>query len=132
MSNQLGSLWLSASPSFQCFEQPLIRYLSRQKVTARWEYLQSQDEASSLLIAWTLLHDYLKGRDRPIHIIGHSTGGLLGLLYDRQHPERFQSLTLLKVGVNPAVDWQARYYAFSLVSREITRLGSLEKFWSEI
>lgn len=90
MSNQLRALWLSASPSFQCFEQPLIRYLSRQKVTARWEYLQSQDEASSLRIAWTLLHDYLKGRDRPIHIIGHSTGGLLGLLYDRQHPERFQ------------------------------------------
>jgi pimeloyl-ACP methyl ester carboxylesterase len=53
----------------------------------------------------------LKHHNRPIHLMGHSTGGLLGLLYARQHPERVRSLTLLSVGVNPAIDWQAQYYA---------------------
>jgi pimeloyl-ACP methyl ester carboxylesterase len=65
----------------------------------------------SLEIALVLLHDYLKHRDCPIHLLGHSTSGLLGLLYARRHPERVRSLTLLSVGVHPAVDWQAHYYA---------------------
>lgn len=57
-----------------------------------------------------LLHDYLKSHHRPVHLIGHGTGGLLGLLYARQHPEKVRSLTLLAVGVHPTVDWQAYYY----------------------
>jgi pimeloyl-ACP methyl ester carboxylesterase len=64
-----------------------------------------------LAVAVTLLHDYLKGCDRPVHLMGHSTGGLVGLLYAHQFPQRVQSLTLLGVsGINPALDWKAHYY----------------------
>jgi|GEM_PF-2838428 len=65
---------------------------------------------TSLDAALVLLHDYLKEGDRPLHLLGHSTGGLLGLLYAHRYPERVRSLTLLSVGVHPAIDWQAHYY----------------------
>ena len=104
-------LWLSTNPSFSRFEQPLMRYLSNHMTVAQWEYLQSQDEPTSLDTALVLLHDYLKSHHQPINLIGHSTGGLLGLLYARKHPERVKSLTLLGVGAHPYVDWQAHYYA---------------------
>lgn len=103
-------LWLNVSPSLQRFDQPLLCYLSRHVPTARWEYYQTEDEACSLDVAVALLDDYLKCYDQPIHLVGHGTGGLVGLLYTRQHPERVRSLSLLSVGVHPAVDWQAHYY----------------------
>ena len=56
-----------------------------------------------------------------MHLIGHSTGGLLGLLYTRQYPEKVKSLTLLGVGVHAAVDWQAHYYIHrQFLSRQAT------------
>lgn len=110
MSNSPNALWLSVSPSWQRFHRPLLRLLSHHTQIAQWEYSQGQDEACSLEIALTLLHDYLKSRSQPVHLLGHSTGGLLGLLYARQYPQRVRSLTLLAVGVYPAVDWQAHYY----------------------
>jgi pimeloyl-ACP methyl ester carboxylesterase len=110
MSNFPSILWLSTSPSWQRFEQPLIRYLSDRLPIAQWEYCQSQDEPSSLDVAQILLYDYLKYSSQPVHLIGHSTGGLLGLLFARKYPERVKSLTLLAVGVHPAVDWQSHYY----------------------
>lgn len=58
----------------------------------------------------TLLHDYLESRHQPLHLVGHSTGGALGLIYSRRYPERVQSLTLLAVGAQPAINWQAHYY----------------------
>ena len=76
-----------------------------------WSYYQDEDEASSLDIALTFLHDYLKNCDRPLHLVGHETGGLLGWLYAQKYPERVKSLTLLGVGVNPTVDWQSHYFA---------------------
>lgn len=110
MSNLPEIIWLNTSPSLQYFDQPLLRHLCFQGVTGEWNYCQNQDEPSSLDIALVLLHDYLKSHDQPIHLVGHSTGDLLGLLYARKHPERVKSLTLLAVGVNPTVDWQAHYY----------------------
>jgi pimeloyl-ACP methyl ester carboxylesterase len=110
MSVQPDVLWISTSPSLQRFDRFLIRHLSHQVTIAQWEYYQNPDEPSSLDIALVLLHDYLKSCRRPIHLIGHSTSGLLGLLYTRQHPERVKSLTLLAVGVNPVINWQAHYY----------------------
>lgn len=104
-------LWLSASPSFRRLEQALLSELCRDRVVAHWGYTQTPDEPSSLEVALTLLHDHLKACDRPLHLVGHSTGGLIGLLYARQYPQRVQSLTLLGVGVNPAIDWKAHYYA---------------------
>jgi len=111
MSNIPEVLWLSTSPSFSRFEQPLIRYLSQQILISQWEYLQSQDEPASLDAALVLLHDYLQSHNQPIHLIGHSTSGLLGLLYTRKYPEKVKSLTLLGVGAYPNVDWQAHYYS---------------------
>lgn len=110
MSSFPDILWLNTSSSLQYFAQPLLRYLCRHGLVGEWEYCQNRDEASSLDVALVLLHDYLQSCHKPVHLIGHSIGGLLGLLYARQHPERVRSLTLLAVGVHPAVDWKAHYY----------------------
>lgn len=103
-------LWLNTSPILQCFAQPLLHYLSQQVTMRTWDYSQSQDEASSLDIAVLLLHNYLQSSNQRVHLIGHSTSGLLGLLYTRRYPEKVKSLTLLAVGADAAVDWQAHYY----------------------
>ncbi|MDJ0569801.1 MAG: alpha/beta fold hydrolase [Pleurocapsa sp. MO_192.B19] len=103
-------VWINANPSFKHFDSRIVRYLSRQVPVAYWEYCQELDEPSCLSIALTLLHDYLKSKSRPIDLIGHGTGGLLGLLYAREYPHKVKSLTLLGVGFNPVVDWQAHYY----------------------
>lgn len=111
-SNPPDVLWLSVNPAFRRLEQQLLDQLNRdRRVVAHWGYAQTADEPSYLDVAITLLHDYLKGGDRPLHLVGHSTGGLVGLLYARRFPQRVKSLTLLSVGVNPAVDWKAHYYA---------------------
>lgn len=121
MSKLPDVLWLNTSPSLQCLAQPLLCYLSQQVTIARWDYCQSQDEPSSLDVAVLLLNDYLKSCNQPVHLIGHSTGGLLGLLYARRYPETVKSLTLLGVGVDAAVDWQAHYYDHrQFLSREAT------------
>jgi pimeloyl-ACP methyl ester carboxylesterase len=104
------AVWLSVNPSFSRLEQPLLQHLRGERPIAHWGYVQTPDEPSSLDVAMTLLHDYMKGCDRPLHLMGHSTGGLVGLLYARQYPQRVKSLTLLGVGVNPALDWKAHYY----------------------
>ncbi len=111
MSKVPDILWLNTSPNFLCFAQPLLCELSHHMTVARWEYCQTQDEASSLDVALLLLHDYLQSCNQPVHLIGHSTGGLLGLLYTHKYPEKVKSLTLLAVGVDAAIDWNAHYYA---------------------
>jgi surfactin synthase thioesterase subunit len=110
ISPATAPVWINANPSFKDFDGRIVRYLSQQIPVAYWEYCQELDEASSLKIALTLLHDYLKSRSQPTDLIGHGTGGLLGLLYARKHPERVKSLTLLGVGCSPTIDWQAHYY----------------------
>jgi pimeloyl-ACP methyl ester carboxylesterase len=105
-----GAVLLSTSPSFQEFDRPLLRYLSWQVSIGQWEYHQTPDEPSDLEVALILLHDYLQQSDRPIHLIGHGTNGLIGLLYARRYPQRVKSLTLLSVGSHPGLDWQSFYY----------------------
>lgn len=125
ISQEPQVLWLNTNPFFQRFEKPLTNYLAKQISIAEWQYFQSQDEPCSLEVALVLLHDYLKSSSKPIHLIGHGTSGLIGLLYARKHPERVKSLTLLGVGVNPAVDWQIHYYALREIlpcSRDIVLL----------
>lgn len=104
-------LWLSVSPSLKRFDRPLIRVLAQHTVLAHWEYLATPDEPCSLDLALEVLHNYLHGCDRPPHVVGHGLSGWLGLEYARRYPEQVASLTLLGVGVYPAVDWQAHYYA---------------------
>jgi len=110
MSKFPDALWLHVSPALARFDRPLLSHLSEYGAIARWHYHQTLDEPTSLDAALVLLHDYLKSSDRPLHLLGHSTGGLLGLLYAHRYPERVRSLTLLSVGVYPGVDWQAHYY----------------------
>lgn len=110
MSQLPNALWINVNPPLQGFDRPLLKALSQHTSIVQWEYTQTADEPNSLETALVLLHDYLKRHNQPIHLLGHSTGGLLGLLYARQHPEWVRSLTLLSVGVNPAIDWQAQYY----------------------
>ncbi|MEM6520121.1 MAG: alpha/beta hydrolase [Cyanobacteria bacterium P01_D01_bin.71] len=105
-----GALWLSVNPSFRRFEQQLLVPLSRDRAVDHWGYSQTPDEPSDLEVALTLLHDHVKSCDHPLHLIGHSTGGLVGLLYARRFPRRVKSLTLLAVGVQATLDWKAYYY----------------------
>ena len=110
ISNAFDALWLNTSASFKRFHQPLLQSLSRHRSVAQWDYRQTQDEVSSLDVPVQLLADYLQLRAEPVHLIGHSTGGLVGLLYARQYPERVKSLTLLSVGSQVTLDWSAHYY----------------------
>ncbi|MGD1803893.1 alpha/beta fold hydrolase [Dapis sp. BLCC M126] len=134
MSKIPDVLWLNTSPSLQIFNQRLIRYLSRKVLIAEWDYLQTPDDPCVPDIAVTLLHDYLKSINKPIHLIGHSTSGLVGLMYARKYPERVKSLTLLSVGVHPTVDWQAHYYVHRHLlpcSREISLANMVKSLFGE-
>ncbi|MGK7932211.1 MAG: alpha/beta fold hydrolase [Microcystaceae cyanobacterium] len=110
MSQLPDHVWVNVNPSLRCFDQPLLNQLARKQTIAEWQYSQTLDEPASLEIALTLLHDYLKSQDHPVHLLGHSNGGLVSLLYTYRHPERVKSLTLLSVGAYPAIDWKAHYY----------------------
>jgi pimeloyl-ACP methyl ester carboxylesterase len=106
----VDAVWVSASQALQVFHEPILNSLSQEQTVACWQYSHTPDEAISLDIGIELLRDYLKSQEEPLHLIGHSTGGLLALLYARKYPQKVRSLTLLGVGVHPAVDWQAHFY----------------------
>ncbi|MGK7945804.1 MAG: alpha/beta fold hydrolase [Microcystaceae cyanobacterium] len=110
MSQLPNSVWVNVNPSLQCFDHPLINQLANVQAIAEWQYSQTPDEPACLDIALTLLHDYLKNQDHPVHLLGHGNGGLVSLLYAYRHPERVKSLTLLSVGAYPAIDCKAHYY----------------------
>lgn len=139
MSTLPNVLCLSTSKALRGFDRPLLRYLARHTPIEQWEFSQSQDEPSSLDVALVLLHDYLKPKAQSVHLIGHGINGLLGILYARQHPERVRSLTLLSVGVYPAIDWQAQYYfnrtflgcsRQTLLAQMVTSLfGHKDRYW---
>ena len=115
-------LWLSISPHLKCFDQRLLSQLAKFAQLHRWEYIQSADEPCSIEQVIGALHEYLQTRPRKVHLIGHGTSGIVALLYARRYPHRVASLTLLSVGANPAISWQAHYYAlrrFLPCSREI-------------
>ena len=61
-------------------------------------------------MAVELWHDFLTWRDRPIHLISHSTSGLVGLMYARRYPHKLSSLGLLAVGWLYAINLQTYYY----------------------
>jgi len=108
MSQQ--ALWISVSPTLKRFHRPVLSYLSRRLSVREWEYQQAEDEPCTLDLPLTLLHDYLKCCSHPVHLFGHSMGGVTALVYAKRYPERVKSLTLLGVGVNPLIDWHAHYY----------------------
>lgn len=110
-SSTANALWVSVSPSFRPLDAKLLHQLNRHTSVAQWAYGQTADEPCSLEMALALLHDHLKAQPQPVHLLGHSTSGLVALRYAQRHPHRVKSLTLLGVGVTPSVDWQAMYYS---------------------
>lgn len=105
-------VWLNTNPYLRRFNLPTIKYLSGHTNIVHWEYQQTEDEGSSLETSLELLHDYLNLWQKPVHLVGHSTCGLLGLYYAHQYPEQVKSLTILGVGANPAIDWLNYYYSW--------------------
>ncbi|QHV00099.1 alpha/beta fold hydrolase [Synechocystis sp. CACIAM 05] len=103
-------IWLNFSPALRRFDRPLLRQLSKSQAILQWDYHQTADEPNCLTVGLDLIGEYLENFHQPVHLIGHSTSGLLALLYARQCPEKVRSLSLLSVGVYPALDWQAHYY----------------------
>lgn len=109
------ALWLSVSPHLKGFDQRLLVQLAKTATVRRWEYCQTVDEPCCLESVIASLHEYIQSRaasgKRPIHLLGHGVSGAVGLLYARRYPQYVASLTLLSVGPQPAVNWQAHYYA---------------------
>jgi len=110
ISSQDTLLWVSASPSLKHFDLPLLKILNKNYAVARWEYQQSNDEASSLVEAINLLVDYLKQYDRPIHLAGHGISGVVAMYAAERVPELVKTLTLLGVAPQPGLTWHAHYY----------------------
>jgi pimeloyl-ACP methyl ester carboxylesterase len=110
MSSLSEVVHISTSQSLRRLDSPLLKQLSRYIKTTQWEYCQELDEPNSMENAIALLHDYLKRKQQPVHLIGHSTGGLLGIMYAQKYPEYVTSLTVLAVGAHPAIDWKVHYY----------------------
>ena len=113
MSNPENAIWINVSQGLRVFDRSLISILSHKMLVTEWQYCQTQDEPTSLSVAMDLLYEYMEKRDHPVHLLGHGMGGFLALLFARCYPEKVLSLTLLSVGVYPAVDWQAHYYVQS-------------------
>jgi pimeloyl-ACP methyl ester carboxylesterase len=103
-------IWLNTSPSLNCLAQPLLEGLSQRVAVTQWDYSPELDQANSLEEAMLRLHRSLSCLRQSVHLVGHGTAGLLGLLYARQYPDKLKSLTLLAVGADAAIDWQAHYY----------------------
>ncbi|MEM9979854.1 MAG: alpha/beta fold hydrolase, partial [Cyanobacteria bacterium P01_D01_bin.2] len=113
MSQHPSALWLTVSPALKRFDQRLLCRLSKRLSIARWEYMQTADEPCCLHIAIDLLHGYLQKHcsQTRVHLVGHGLSGVVAWLYAQRYPEHVRSLTLLSVNANPAVNWQAHYYA---------------------
>lgn len=110
MTKTPDALWLGVNPSLKIFDQRLYKLLNYQAEMHYWAYHQTMDEPCCFRAALSLLDNYMQ-RHEPMHLVGHGLSGTLGLLYARLYPARVKSLTLLSVGANPVVVWQAHYYA---------------------
>lgn len=110
MTSSIDAVWTTTSSYLKRFDEPLLKQLRQQVTIAQWQYQQTEDEPSSLDSAVNLLHQFMQEGDRPLHLIGHGTGGLVSLLYARQCPQKVRSLTLLGVGAWASLDWIAHYY----------------------
>ncbi|MEN9223353.1 MAG: alpha/beta hydrolase [Thermostichus sp. BF3_bins_97] len=109
-TSPLEALYLGISPSLKLFDQPLLGSLGKCFRMAYWEYHQTQDEPCSLEMVITLLYDYLKVWDHPVHLIGHGLSGMVAYLFTCRYPQRVRSLTLLAVGGQPAATWHTHFY----------------------
>ncbi|NJK34510.1 MAG: alpha/beta hydrolase [Oscillatoriales cyanobacterium SM2_2_1] len=106
-----NAVFLTAHPSGDRLDLPLIRYLCRDYGISQWSYFHaSEDSECSIDEAMTYLSEYLETLAKPVHLIGHGTGGMLAAVYAQQRPDRVRSLTLLSVATNMAHSWIGLYY----------------------
>jgi pimeloyl-ACP methyl ester carboxylesterase len=103
-------LWLNVSPSFKRFDQLVLPQVARDAPIAYWEYIQEEDEASSIQSAVDLLHEYMRSIGHPVHLVGHGLSGVVALTYARQFPDQVRSLSLLAVAAQPGITWHSHYY----------------------
>ncbi|MGA1624622.1 MAG: alpha/beta hydrolase, partial [Prochlorothrix sp.] len=109
-------LWICTSPSLKRFNQPLLKQLSPHHTVLEWEYCQDVDRGASLEEAVETLHSFVRRflqtqtQPRYLHLAGHGTSGLVGLLYARTYPQWVRSLALLGVGAQPNLTWHSHYY----------------------
>jgi pimeloyl-ACP methyl ester carboxylesterase len=103
-------LWLNVSPTFKRFDQLILQRLCRDVPIAYWEYIQEEDEASSIQSAVDLLHEYILSIGHPVDLVGHGLSGVVALTYARQFPDRVRSLSLLAVAAQPGITWHSHYY----------------------
>ena len=144
LMTQPNVLWISVSAHLRCFDQRLLSRLAGKATVRRWEYYQSLDEPCCVQSIVDMLYAYVSDRARlesqlkdsvgheayKLHLVGHGVSGIVALLYAQQHPEHVASLTLLSIAANPAVNWQAHYYALrnllpcsrEMVLAQMTRL----------
>ena len=121
-------VWVSASPSLRFLSTPLINKLIKYTNIFGWEYVQSMDEPACIDTAVELLHNYIKTKDAPIHLIGHGIGGTIALILARQYPHLVKSLTLLSVAAEPAKTWHVNYYQ----QRQIYTLSQTEALFNTL
>ncbi|MDJ0620226.1 MAG: alpha/beta hydrolase [Calothrix sp. MO_192.B10] len=103
-------VWVSGSPYLRCLHIPLLKKLFRNTNVSVWEYIQSLDESACMDTAIELLHSYLKTKESPVNLIGHSIGGTIALVFARKYPQLVKSLSLLAVAAQPARTWHVNYY----------------------
>ncbi|MTJ54771.1 alpha/beta hydrolase [Anabaena sp. UHCC 0253] len=134
MSDIFDVVWLTSSPALARFDQPLLKYLSKYMKIAQWEYHQDKDEGSSLDEAVDLLNEFLTPCTDSIHLIGHSSGGVIALEFARRYPEKVRSLTLLSVSSQPAHTWHTHYYVqrdLFTISREQILANSVRNLFGK-
>lgn len=109
-------LWICTSPSLKRFNQPLLAQLAPHFTVLEWQYQQEDDRGASLEEAVDTLQGFMckflqtQRQPRYVHLAGHGTSGLVGLLYARRYPQWIRSLTLLGVGSQPSLTWHSYYY----------------------
>ena len=116
-------VWVNVSPSLKSLDSPLLKLLSEALPVARWEYLQTWDEGSSLESAVELLASFLQQQSEPVHLGGHGISGVVAMMTADRYPHLVKTLILLGTSPHPEMTWHAYYYhqrsTFSLAQNRI-------------
>ena len=103
-------VWVNVSPSLKSLDSPLLKLLSEAFPVARWEYLQTWDEGSSLESAVELLASFLQQQSEPVHLGGHGISGVVAMMTADRYPHLVKTLILLGTSPQPGMTWHAYYY----------------------
>ena len=106
MSEAAGAFWINpgcrGGGLHRCFTDQIRQRWSLQE----WSCLALEDHGEDLESVLSQLGLALSSQTRPVHLIGHGTGGVLAWWVARRVPQWVRSVTLLGVGAIPALNWQ--------------------------